>query len=307
MDCSAIVLNKLLSERNLDLWSRLKLVFLDPAFSSLYSAINKYYDNYNAVPSFDELELTLREGPALRTLATLKLADNPDISSEVALNALIDQYTQNETVKLLDKFIDKLPQYDSEEIKENLNGIVLTLEEKTLSTEGVYNMADILLFRNPEELARERIHLGFNNTFDAALSGVARQELILIGGKRGSGKSICISNILVNQYESGNTGVIFSIEMIAHEVLERNLSILAGVNHQNLKRGSLTDEETLRLVKARADMFVDSQELVEDFKRTKDKYKFEQKLVREKQLKPDNQMIIIDDRELTHRPRFTLR
>lgn len=299
MDCSAIVLNKLLSERNLDLWSRLKLVFLDPAFSSLYSAINKYYDNYNAVPSFDELELTLREGPALRTLATLKLADNPDISSEVALNALIDQYTQNETVKLLDKFIDKLPQYDSEEIKENLNGIVLTLEEKTLSTEGVYNMADILLFRNPEELARERIHLGFNNTFDAALSGVARQELILIGGKRGSGKSICISNILVNQYESGNTGVIFSIEMIAHEVLERNLSILAGVNHQNLKRGSLTDEETLRLVKARADMFVDSQELVEDFKRTKDKYKFEQKLVREKQLKPDNQMIIIDDRELT--------
>ena len=67
MDCSAIVLNKLLSERSLDIWSRLKLVFLDPAFSSLYSAIKKYYDNYNAVPSFDELELTLREGPALRT------------------------------------------------------------------------------------------------------------------------------------------------------------------------------------------------------------------------------------------------
>jgi replicative DNA helicase len=299
MDCSAIVLNKLLTERSLDIWSRLKLVFLDPAFSSLYSAVKKYYDNYSAIPSFDELELTLREGPALRTLATLKLADNPDISSEVALNALIDQYTQNETIKLLDKFIDKLPVYDTQEIKENLAAMVLTLDDKTLTTEGVYNMADIMLFKNAEELARDRIHLGFNNTFDAALSGVARQELILIGGKRGSGKSICSSNIAVNQYESGNTSVIFSIEMIAHEVLERNLSILADVSHQNLKQNRLTEDELLKVVKARAGMFQDSDDLVEAFKAHRDKIKFEQALVREKRLKPDNQMIIIDDRALT--------
>ena len=299
MDCSAIVLNKLLTERSLDIWSRLKLVFLDPAFSSLYSAVKKYYDNYSAIPSFDELELTLREGPALRTLATLRLADNPDISSEVALNALIDQYTQNETIKLLDKFIDKLPVYDSQEIKENLAAMVLTLDDKTLTTEGVYNMADIMLFKNAEELARDRIHLGFNNTFDATLAGVARQELILIGGKRGSGKSICSSNIAISQYESGNTSVIFSIEMIAHEVLERNLSILANVSHQNLKQNRLTEEELLRVVKARAGMFENSDDLVEAFKTHRDKIKFEQSLVREKRLKTDNQMIIIDDRALT--------
>jgi KaiC/GvpD/RAD55 family RecA-like ATPase len=283
----------------MDIWSRLKLVFLDPAFSSLYSAVKKYYDNYSAIPSFDELELTLREGPALRTLATLKLADNPDISSEVALNALIDQYTQNETIKLLDKFIDKLPVYDSQEIKENLAAMVLTLDDKTLTTEGVYNMADIMLFKNAEELARDRIHLGFNNTFDATLAGVARQELILIGGKRGSGKSICSSNIAISQYESGNTSVIFSIEMIAHEVLERNLSILANVSHQNLKQNRLTEEELLRVVKARAGMFDNSDDLVESFKTHRDKIKFEQSLVREKRLKTDNQMIIIDDRALT--------
>jgi replicative DNA helicase len=299
MDCSAIVLNKLLQERNLDMWSRLKLVFLDPAFSSLYSAISKYYDNYNTIPSFDELELTLREGPALRTLATLRLADNEDISAEVALNALIDQYTQNETVKLLDKFIDKLPIYDSAEIKENLAAIVLSIDEKTLTTEGVYNMADIMLFKNAEEMARDRVHLGFNNTFDATLAGVARQELILIGGKRGSGKSIASSNIAVNQYESGNTSVIFSIEMVAHEVLERNLSILADVNHQSIKQNRLTDDELLKVIKARAAMFVDAGDLVEQFKAHRDKYKFESALVREKRLKPDNQMIIIDDRALT--------
>lgn len=299
MDCGAIVLNKLLTERSLEIWSKLKLVFLDPAFSSLYSAIAKYYDTYSTIPSFDELELTLREGPALRTLATIKLAENPDISAEVALDALVDSYTQNETIKLLDKFIDKLPVYDTEEIKENLSAMVLTLDEKTLTTEGVYNMADIMLFRNAEELARERVHLGINNTFDSMLAGVARQELILIGGKRGSGKSITCSNIQVNQYEAGNTCVYFTIEMVAHETLERNLAILAGVNHGNIKKNTLTDEEVLSLVKARADMFLEADDLVKEFKTTRNKFQFESRLVREKQLKPDNQMLIIDDRALT--------
>jgi replicative DNA helicase len=299
MDCSAIVLNKLLGDRDLDVWSRIKLVFLDPAFSSLYSAISKYYDTYSTIPSFDELELTLREGPARRSLASVRLAENEEISSEVALNALIDQYTQNETIKLLGEFIDKLPVYDTDEIKENLSAVVLKLDEKTLTTEGVYNMSEILLFKNEAELARDRVHLGFNNTFDATLAGVARQELILVGGPRGSGKSILCSNIQINQYEAGNTCPYFTIEMIAHETLERNLSILADVSHQNLKQNKLTDDELLRVVRARAGMFLDADDLVEDFKKHRNKYKFEAELVRHKHLKPDNQLIIIDDRALS--------
>jgi replicative DNA helicase len=299
MDCSAIVLNKLLNDRDLNIWSRIKLVFLDPAFSSLYSAISKYYDTYSTIPSFDELELTLREGPARRSLASVRLADNEDISSEVALNALIDQYTQNETIKLLGDFIDKLPVYDTEEIKDNLAAVVLKLDEKTLTTEGVYNMSEILLFKNEAELARDRVHLGFNNTFDATLAGVARQELILVGGTRGSGKSILCSNIQINQYENGYTCPYFTIEMVAHETLERNLSILANVSHQNLKQNKLTDDELLSVIKARAGMFLDADDLVEEYKKHRNKYKFEASLVRDKQLKPDNQMLIIDDRALT--------
>jgi len=160
-------------------------------------------------------------------------------------------------------------------------------------------MADIMLFKNAAELARDRVHLGLNNTFDATLAGVARQELILIGGPRGSGKSIVCSNLQINQYEMGNTSVYFTIEMIAHETLERNISILANVPHQHIKKGTLTDEELLRVIQCRADMFIDANDLVEDFKRSRDRFKFESSLVREKQLKTDNQMIIIDDRALT--------
>ena len=299
MDVSAVVLNKLLTERSLDIWARLKLVFLDPAYSSLYSVINKHYERYNQLPSFDDLELSLREGPATKTLATLKLTEVPEVSAEVALDALIDQYTQNETVKLLDKFIDKLPMYDTDEVKENLSTIVLAIEEKTHTSEKIFTMADMMMFQHPEDVEKERVYLGLNNTFDAVLGGVARQELILIGGKRGSGKSITSSNIFVNQYEIGNSPIYFSIEMTAYETMQRNLAILAGVNAQNLKQNKLTDDEVLRIVRARAAMFQGAEEVVEDFLRHRDRFKFEETLVRNFKLKEDNQMIIIDDRDLS--------
>ena len=299
MDTSAIVLNKLLTERNLEIWAKLKLVFLDPAYSSLYSQINKYYEKYSAIPSFDDLEVTLREGSASKTLATLKLTELPDVSAEVALDALIDQYTQNETIKLLDKFVDKLPLYDANEIKDNLANIALVIEEKTHTSEKVFTMADMFMFQHQDDMEKERVYLGLNNTFDAVLGGVARQELILIGGERGSGKSITSSNIFINQYESGNSSIYFSIEMTAMETMQRNLAILANVSLQNLKQNKLTQEEILKVVQARANMFENANQAVVEFTQHRDRYRFEETLLRQYSLKSDNQMIIVDDRDLT--------
>jgi replicative DNA helicase len=245
------------------------------------------------------LETSLREGNTAKTVAALKLINANDISGDVALDALLDQYCQNETIKLLDRFIDKLPIYDTQEIKDNLANIVLTLDERTLTTEGVFSMNDILLFQKDDERNRNRVFLGLNNTFDAVLNGVARQELILIGGKRGSGKSITVNNIMANQYENGNSCLYFSIEMTGYETLERTMSILANVNHQSLKQNKLTDEELLRVVKVRANMFQEADDLVMQFMKDRDRYTFETRLVREKTLKSDNQMVIIDDRALS--------
>jgi replicative DNA helicase len=299
MDISAILINKLLSEKNLDIWAKLKLAFLDPSYSSLYTHINRYYTHYSSIPSFDELEVTVRELPVAKTLATLRLLDETDVTAEVALDALIDQYTQNQCILLLDKFIDKLPIYDSSEIKESLASIVLTLDEKTLSAENVFTMAEVNVFQRPEELARTRMHLGLNNTFDSVLNGVARQELILIGGKRGSGKSIISSNILCSQYEAGLSSVYFTIEMIAHEVLQRNISILANVDHRALKKNELTDGDLLKVVKCRAEMFTNADKYVQEFVQDRDQYKFEDSINRYCELKPDNQMVIVDDRKLS--------
>lgn len=297
MDISATLINKIISESNLECWAKLKLSFLDAAYSSVYTLISKHYDKYSAIPSFDELEVTSRDSSAAKMLAAIKMADEEDITAEVALDALIDLYTQNTTIDLLDKFIDKLPLYDTTEIKENLSSIVMKLDEKTLTTEGVYSMNNIMVFVRPDEQAKNTVYLGLNNTFDSIVRG-ARQELILIGGKRGSGKSLVSSNIQINQYEAGFTSAYFTIEMIAHETLQRNMSILANVNHQNLKNGTLTDGELLSVVKARADMFLDAKPLVDQFIKDRDQFRFEETLVKQCELKAA-QMMIIDDRALT--------
>jgi replicative DNA helicase len=87
--------------------------------------------------------------------------------------------------------------------------------------------------------------------------------------------------------------------MTAYETNQRNLAILSGVNLQNLKQNKLTDDEILKVVKARAGMFQDADETVLEFLRHRDRFKFEEMLVRNFQLKADNQMIIVDDRDLT--------
>lgn len=299
MDISAVVLNKLLLEKNLDIWAKLKLAYLDNAYSSIYSVISRHYDKYGELPSFEELELVVRDTNTEKLVAIIKLIDEPEVTAEVALDALIDSYTQNETVTLLDKFVDKLPVYDTQQIKENLANIVLTLDEKTHTSETVFRMSDILLFRTPEAIQSDRIYLGLNNTFDMTLNGVAREELILIGGPRGSGKSITSSNLCVNQYEAGNTSVLFTIEMVAHEVFERNMAILADVDYMALKKGNLDDEQLLRVIKARANMFLDADDLIKEYLSHKDVFKFESDLIKKKSLKPDNQIIIIDDRNLS--------
>lgn len=299
MDVSAVVLHKLLAEKSTDIWAKIKLVFLDSAYSSLYSAIGRYYDKYSDIPSFGELDLYVREGQTKKTLASIKLTDVPEVSAEVAIDALLDQYTQNETIKRLDKFLDKLPIYDTAEIKDQLSNIVLNLDELTHTTESVYKPNDIILFKKPEDTARERIYMGINTTFDASIGGCARGELILVGGERGSGKSIVVNNIAVNQYESGNVAAFFTIEMSAIETYNRSIAMLSGVPYHNIKTNNLTDEQVVKLVKARAEQFEESDQLVKEFKEHKNRYLFEETLIKTCVPKKDTQIVIIDDRELS--------
>ena len=188
---------------------------------------------------------------------------------------------------------------DSLEVKEGLSGIVLKLDEKTHTDESVSNMSDLLLFQEEGVEEHTCIPLGINNDFDSKVGGAYREELIMIGGKRGSGKSLVSANMVANQYEMGNTAIYFTIEMTAMETFQRITSMLSGVSYANIRKNNLDSHEMVQLAKVRSDMFIDSEHIYEEFLARRDALSFERKLTSECTLKKDNQIIIVDDRSLS--------
>jgi replicative DNA helicase len=298
MDVGAIVLHKLLKEQSLEGWARIRLAFLDPAYSNLYTAINRFYSKYNSIPSFEDLELSTRDTPLSRALSSLKDLEVPDVDIDVAIDALVDTYTQTEALKLLDKFVDNVTLLGAQEIKDQLSGIVIKLDDLTHTSESVVTEDSLVFFEDTSLTNDERTPLGINNTLDAITGGAHSEELILIGGKRGHGKSVVCTNLCVNQVELGNVVPYFTIEMTAKEVTQRRMSIQAGVSHAKIRNNTLDFADQIKLVQTRAGMFHEADDLVNEFLVHKDPRKFETELLKTKKAR-DNQVIIIDDRELS--------
>ena len=299
-DVAGIVLFNILKdpENSLDVWPKLKHYFFNTEYSRIYVAILKYYNKYNTLPSFEQLKLTLRDENLLQKIKALEYLPVPeDIDNEIAAEALADQYTQEETLDLLSEFISKIPTYDTDEIKKNLSEVVLTLEERTDNSEQIVLMND--LFVVDEEELHNKIPLGLNNTFDADSGGIALTELYMIGGYRGSGKTVGGCNVAINQYRQGNVGIVFSIEMRKREIFDRYISILSGVSNGNIRKMICNQTELESIAKVRTDMFLDGEEVFQDYLNHSNYEKFEIDLIKSKKLKPDNQLVIVDNQHLT--------
>lgn len=300
VNVSGAILKRILSnpDLGLEVWSRLKLSYFNSSYTTIYSEIFKFYTKYNKLPTFEELLVTIRNvsnKTLIKSLEELEVDETIDLN--ILLEVLINEYTQSETLTKLDGFLDNITLLDSEEIKDELSQLVLFLEEKTHNSAQVILMSDMLLFDKDE--IGNRVALGLNNTWDAATGGIPPTEFILIGGYRGSGKSVICANIVNNQYQQGNIGLYFSIEMRGREIFSRCISALAGVDNQRLRKGLSNEVELDKVAKVRSDMFLDSSDIYKEYLIHKDYNKFEQQLIRSKQLKPDNQIIIIDDQRLT--------
>ena len=278
MDIGATVLHMLMEEQSLDGWSRVKKDFFEESYSSLYSSIHRFYQEYNRIPSFDQLDTVTRDIKTQKDLAALRLLEVPEIELDLAIDALIDQYSQNESLNLLDRYIDKITVMDSLEVKESLSNIVMKLDEQTHTDEKVSSMGDLLIFQEQGIEEHSCLPLGINNDFDSRVGGAYREELILIGGKRGAGKSLVCANMVANQYDMGKTAIFFTIEMTALETFHRITSMLSKVSYAGIRKNRLDAKEMNAVAKVRAEMFQHSEEIYEEFLDKRDPIEFERKL-----------------------------
>lgn len=299
-DVQGIILHNILKDPNssIEIWPKLKVYFFNTDYSQLYIAISKYYNKYHKLPSFEELKITTRDEALIQKIRALELLSvSEDIDNIIATEALTDQFTQDEALDQLLVFLDKLPYYDSSDVKKKFAEILQHLEEKTNNSEDIILMNELFVIDVQE--IHNKVALGLNNELDAKTGGVALTELFMIGGHRGSGKTVAACNIGVNQYKQGNVGLFFSIEMRHREIFNRFISILAKVDNTRLRRMCCTPEELDRIARTRSDMFEDSEEVYQDYLKHKEYEKFEINLIKSKKLKPDNQLIIVDNQNLT--------
>jgi hypothetical protein len=56
-----LILHKVLAEQDLDIWSRLRKEFFQPPYTEIYYLINRFYQKFDKLPSFDELEVVTRD------------------------------------------------------------------------------------------------------------------------------------------------------------------------------------------------------------------------------------------------------
>lgn len=293
-----LILHRILSTNDLDAWAKLKKEFFEPPYTEVYSLIEKFYTSHEKLPSFDELELVTRDERQRNYVTALREVNVPEtLDNQIILEALINDYSQREVLNKLSGYLDSLVYKDVEEIVEHLSDIAVHIEEQTEVSEYITSFNTFKTY--DEQLIESRIYLGLNNDFDRETLGAAPGEFILLGGYRGSGKSVVCANLTTQQHRQSNASLFFSIEMSAREIYNRKLSILSGVPEKHIKSGKLTFEEQVAIATVKARMTKEnSSDLLEEFHNTQDFDRFESAII-QRPVASNKEMIIVDNPKLT--------
>jgi replicative DNA helicase len=188
-----------------------------------------------------------------------------------------DREFKHDIKKMKDRYAEKLITSLREQPEdESIEKQVSTAQETLLRIKGLYTVKSFEQKTIKDSLkdfsARYKakkfdpsigrgIYTGYS-ALDFVTNGLRAQELMIIGGESGSGKSMLLHNLGVQmwmqkntieqqtEFEKGYNVLYFSLEMPYEQCMNRVLSRMADVPYKGIRDGSLTDEEEARLLMA---------------------------------------------------------
>jgi replicative DNA helicase len=292
---ASALFKRILEEEDFDTWSSLRRHYLPSEYFVVYDVIDKQVDAYHKLPTIEELKLAVRDGPTLDKVYAIEAVE-VDAEPFLLLDYLKNEFTQKETLTALSNYVEQSISFETaEETIESLYNIISKIEDRVELQAAEDNMQRINLFESDEEIA-DYIPLGLNNDFDN-LVRFKSSDYILMGGKRGSGKSITCSNLADTVYRRGKSVLYFTIEMPTREVLQRQCSIGSGVAHSKIKYKTLDNLEWLRVAEWWADRYQNGEKHLELYRTHRDFNLFHSAIQKE-ELK-EVQIDIIYDPSLT--------
>ena len=280
-----------------DTWSYLRKHYLPTEYHTLFSIIDGHSQKFHKVPTFEDLKFEIRDTASRDKLLAIEALD-VEADPSMLLQYLKNEYTQKEILYSLEKYIDSSISFeDAEESVSHLHQIVLDIEEKVELEQPQESMQRISLFPPDEELDKY-LPLGLNTAFDEEFKFSPR-DLILVGGRRGSGKSITCCNIANSVFESGKSAIYFTIEMDSREILQRCCAIATGIAHDKLRKRTLSVKEWETVAAWWANRFVDADEKLKEYHDHRDFERLHYELKTNYELLPTQQLDVVYDASLT--------
>lgn len=198
MNLASALFKKILEVADFDTWSHLRRHYLPSEYHNVYDAIEKQVDQYHKLPTIEELKLAIRDSATLDKIYAIEVVE-VDTEPFLLLDYLKNEFTQQETLFHLQKYVEKSISFETaEETIESLYAIISKIEDKVELGNVEESMQRINPFASDDELA-SYIPLGLNAEFDSTVRFKC-SDYILMGGKRGSGKSITCCNLANNVY-----------------------------------------------------------------------------------------------------------
>ena len=297
MNIASALIKQVIALQDFETWSRLRKHYLPSEYDTLYKVIDSHCDKYHQVPTFDDLRYEIRDGA---TRDRLYAIESIEVEAEPLhlLEYLKNEYAQKEILGSLETYIDQSVAFeDADESLAHLHQIVLDVENKIDLKDPEENMQYIPLF-DPDEEVSKYLPLGLNAEYDDKIKFSPR-DLILVGGRRGAGKSITCANLANNVFNSGKSAIYFTIEMDSRQILQRCASIATGIPFSRLKLKNLSVTEWEKVAGWWANRFQHGDERLKEYKQHRDFEKFHRALTTTCELLPTQQLDVVYDPSLT--------
>tara|TARA_X000001382_G_scaffold12215_1_gene8125 strand:- start:10951 stop:12156 length:1206 start_codon:yes stop_codon:yes gene_type:complete len=249
------------------------------------------------MPTIEDLQYEVRDKTTLEKLFAI---EGLEVEAEpyMLLQYLKNEYTQKEILESLHNYVDNSIAFeDAEEAISHLHEIVLSVENKVDLQDPSESMQSITLHEADEDIAKY-IPLGLNAEYDYDIQFSPR-DLVMVGGKRGSGKSIVSCNIANAVYESGKTALYFTIEMDSRSILQRCCSIATEVPFSRIRTKNLSIVEWEKVATWWANRFVHGYEKLKKYREDRNFDKLHEQLKTKDIIIPDKHIDVIYDPSLT--------
>ena len=296
MNIASALIKQVLTAQDFETWSVTHKHYMPAEYHSLYGVIEKHCETFHKMPSINDLKLEIRDSETRDKLYAVE-AVQVDSEPYMLLEYLKNEYTQKQILDSLEDFIDNSVAFENaQESVDHLHQIVLDIESRVDLEDPQESMQRIDLFEPEEDLAKY-IPLGLNAEYDHSVQFSPR-DLVMVGGKRGSGKSVVCANIANNVIASGKSAMYFTIEMDSRDIIQRCCSIASGVPFSRLRTKNLSITEWDKVATWWSDRFVLGADRLKEYKQHRDFNKFHARL-KEGALLPTQQLDVIYEPSLT--------